>query len=383
MPQLGRRGAMSPPAPPSTSAPRRRRFGERDAKQLVRIMQDPNLHAVDPAPRRVEGVATAREVREALDHGVPANVLYRYKRQPQLADVDHHTWDARWKPVLEEHKTPQNRPAYLGARPSTGNLFAEPAADEPPLLARAKSFHVATSAPKPRPLPSPAYVRPTSVLADPDSVAKKRAAKMAEDRAAAKRRARKIRLGTQAAHRLPRAEEDWRVQAVGSVESIGARCGTAEVMRRWSRPGAYHDDPDQDAVSTSESTNYDARALPAAESTWSLACASMASLDSTAASARTWPAVAPSPSSCIATARGAGRARDAGGDLLDMVLGTGRGQSARLRTATVEGEAPALLLPEPKPPSDTHMPARGRLGRTKSWAQRRREWAEEVAEQVM
>jgi hypothetical protein len=297
------------PPPQTHSSIKQRKFNALGEKKLVHLLQSPLEVHVDPAPLRrlngdgADGAATPREVRDALDRGVPATRLFPFGKTLSSSEVDLAVWDERWKPVVGRHRSPRSRPAALAPPAKRSAMFSDAqlgTAPEPGDRQRASSpmgldHHV----PHPHPLPSPAYATPTLLLRDPDSVAKNRASKAIEARRDAKRKAHEQRLATQVAYRQPKAGEQWRAEA--QHLSGAQRSGTAAVLRRWSKPM----DPDSDLPLERD----DAR-VTREESGWSLSSAP--------ASARTWPHAA----GYVSTTRGAGTACDTGGDLLDQMLGT-------------------------------------------------------------
>lgn len=301
------RGGVAPPETHS-SAPRRK-FGTLEAKQMVHLLQNPLDSHVDPAPLRqvdtngTEVAATARQVREALDRGVPAKRLFSFNRTLTASEVDFAIWDERWKPVVGDHRSPR-RPTSLARPAARSALLSNDRLSTASVSAgraeRSRSpMGLNTTIPRPHPLPPPAYLQPIALLKDPGSVAKNRASKAAAAQRDAKLKAHEHRQAIRVAHRLPKEGEQWRAEALYS-ENATQRSGTAMVMRRWSRPA------DEAHGKLLES---DSLCADATKSSWSVRSAP--------ASARSWQEA----SGYVSTARGAGTACDGGSDLLVQMLG--------------------------------------------------------------
>lgn len=331
--------------PPGTQSGRsRRKFGALAEKKLVHMLQNPLEVHVDPAPTSGPapraGSASAREVREALDRGVPASRLFPYGKTLSGSDVEFVAWDERWRPVVGTHSTPRSRPAAMPPAPKRAALFprapAPRTAGSAPRTAdsrRSRSpLGLDQSIPVPRPLPPPAYSRPTSLLKDPGSVAQNRAAKEARRKEDTRRRAHEHRLATQVAYRPPKLGEQWRVGGVQA--STGQRSGTAAVMRRWSKPLTHEFGDEQHVEEEAEggdalaSSHYTLASLSENQDSWW-------SLIST----RTWPQATTGD---LEPARGEGPARDAGGDLLDQMLGSWPSLVAEVQSEMLTRSAPEL-----------------------------------------
>ena len=221
---------MGPPPPPATRCSKPvRKFGVAAEKQLLRILRNPNLIDVDPAPPLAKGdqrPATERHLRQALDHGTPASELFRYRKRLTTCQVEHSTWDSTWRPVLEEAKLPDSskRPRPPGGAPAAG---ARPATV-------ARPGKRTTTAPRPVPAPPIAYTSPKQLLRDPDSLANVQRTTEAARRRAARRSAHSYRVRSQVVHRLPRPGEDYKAHTTGTRPHTGSH--TASTLRRWSHP---------------------------------------------------------------------------------------------------------------------------------------------------
>jgi hypothetical protein len=232
-------GIMAPPPPPSTySSVAKRRFGVEAEKQLARLLYDPNLLPVEPAPLRrsrldADRPATERELRDALDRRVPAKLLFQYRQSHSTSDVDLKTWETRWKPVLLAEKTPdpRKRPQLPpGKRPVAPKV----AIPEPPKLARS------VIAPHPVPDLTQAYKDPKMLLSNPGSLEEVRHTTEQERRRNERRHKHKLHVARQVGHRLPRPGEQYAAEAAGTVSSSCAssfpQSSVNSTLRRWSKP---------------------------------------------------------------------------------------------------------------------------------------------------
>ena len=234
--------------PPRTaSSIPKRSFGVEAEKKLARILHNPNLLAVDPAPLRRarrggESDADATELREALDRRVPAKLLFQYRQRPSTNEVHIKTWDNRWQPVLAGERLPDDakRP-----QPPPGTAKRRRRTKAPHVLERS------VTQPQPVPPLTVAYKDPSSLLTDPRSLERVRRQTEQDRRQKARRAAHELRMARQTAHRLPRPGESYAADSLGTVSvSCGSsfpRSSVNATLRRWSKPSPHPTAPLEEA----------------------------------------------------------------------------------------------------------------------------------------
>lgn len=230
---------MAPPPPPGTfSSIPQRRFGVEAEKKLARILHNPNLLAVDPAPLRRarrdgESEADATQLREALDRRVPARLLFQYRQRTSMNDATVRTWETRWEPVLVGERVPDDSKRLQPPRGAKRSARAK----APQVIERS------ITQTQPVPHMTVAYKDPSSLLADPNVLEQVRRQTEKVRRQKARRAAHELQLAWQTAHRLPRPGESYAADSLGTVSvSCGSsfpRSSVNTTLRRWCKPNPH------------------------------------------------------------------------------------------------------------------------------------------------